>query len=39
MDFLKGNKNVIFNSATAADALAKYTDVVQIVAPEYVQLV
>jgi hypothetical protein len=38
MDFLKGYKTVIFNSATAAAALAQYTDLVQIVAPEYVPL-
>jgi hypothetical protein len=39
MNFLKGYKTVIFNSATALAALAQYADLVQVVAPEYVPLV
>jgi hypothetical protein len=38
MNFLKGYKTVVFNSATAVAALAQYTDLVQVVAPEYVPL-
>ena len=39
MNFLKGYKTVIFNTVVAVAGLAQLTDLVQLIAPEYLPAV
>lgn len=39
MNFLKGYKTVIFNTATIIAGLAQYVGLIQVVAPQYLPLV